>query len=498
MKLKTGERFAHVWFVRQTVDFSVTLYNSLKYKNNGHTLRNLFIVFHRNKYKQHVKGMKKYVFLFVLLFAGHFLSAQKKVMIMEIKDEIDPRMTRYVQLALDNAKEIKADLVVIEMDTYGGVLTDAKEIVDKIMHFEKPVYVYINSDAASAGALISISCDSIYMSPGASIGAATVVDGSGQKAPDKYQSYMRSIMRSTAEENKRDPNIAEGMVDEDVVIPGVKTAGKILTFSTSEALTNGYCEAKVESIDEILKRSQFQDATIEKFELGVSEKIISFALNPFISGILILIIIAGIYFEMQHPGLGFAGLAALVALILYLIPYYLNGLAENWEIIAFFLGIVLIAFEIFVIPGFGVAGVSGIVLCIGSLVLIMLNNDVFDFEFVEMNDILISLAAAVGGMLGAGVLLFVVGANLEKIPYYSKVALVDRQNRSEGYVATTYDIELKGKTGIAHTVLRPSGKVIIDGQLYDAYTRGEFIEKDQNIVVISDEGSSLKVKTLAS
>jgi membrane-bound serine protease (ClpP class) len=384
------------------------------------------------------------------------------------------------------------------MDTYGGVLTDAKEIVDKIMHFEKPVYVYINSDAASAGALISISCDSIYMSPGASIGAATVVDGSGQKAPDKYQSYMRSIMRSTAEENKRDPSIAEGMVDEDVVIPGVKTAGKILTFSTSEALKNGYCEAKVESIDEILKRSQLQDATIEKFELGVSEKIISLALNPFISGILILIIIAGIYFEMQHPGLGFAGLAALVALVLYLVPYYLNGLAENWEIIAFFLGIVLIAFEIFVIPGFGVAGVSGIVLTVGSLVLIMLNNDVFDFEFVQMNDILISLAAAVGGMLGAGVMLFVLGSNLEKTPFYSKVALTDRQNRSEGYVSTNYQVALKGKTGIAYTVLRPSGKVIIDGQLYDAYTRGEFIEKDQSILVISDEGSSLKVKIPAS
>jgi membrane-bound serine protease (ClpP class) len=442
--------------------------------------------------------MKKYILLFIFLSLAQVSMAQRKVMIMEIKDEIDPRMTRYVDLALGRAKEIKADLVLIEMDTYGGVLTDAKEIVDKIMHFEKPVYVFINSDAASAGALISISCDSIYMSPGASIGAATVVDGTGQKAPDKYQSYMRSIMRSTAEENKRDPTIAEGMVDEDVVIPGVKTAGKILTFSTSEALKNGYCEAKVESIEEILKRSRLENVSVEKFELGTSEKIISFALNPFISGILILIIIAGIYFEMQHPGLGFAGFAALVALILYLVPYYLNGLAENWEIIAFFIGVILIAFEVFVIPGFGIAGVSGIILTVGSLVLIMINNDAFDFEFVRMNDILLALAASVGGLLGAGVLLFVLGANLNKMPFYSKVALTDQQNRSEGYVSTNYQTELKGKTGIAHTVLRPSGKVIIDGQLYDAYTRGEYIEKDQHVEVISDEGSSLKVKIPAS
>ncbi|HEY0652608.1 MAG TPA: NfeD family protein [Chryseosolibacter sp.] len=442
--------------------------------------------------------MKKSILLFILLSVGQLALAQKKVMLMEIKNEIDPRMTRYVDLALNRASEIKADLVVIEMDTYGGVLTDAKEIVDKIMHFQKPVYVFINSDAASAGALISISCDSIYMSPGASIGAATVVDGSGQKAPDKYQSYMRSIMRSTAEENKRDPNIAEGMVDEDVVIPGVKAAGKILTFSTSEALKNGYCEAKVESVEDILERSGFGGAIVEKFELGTSEKIISFALNPFISGILILIIVAGIYFEMQHPGLGFAGLAALVALVLYLVPYYLNGLAENWEIIAFFIGIVLIAFEIFVIPGFGIAGVSGIILTVGSLVLIMINNDAFDFEFVRMNDILISLAAAMGGMLGAGVLLFLLGANLDKTPFYAKVALTDKQNRSEGYVATSYQNDLKGRVGIAQTVLRPSGKVLIDGQLYDAYTRGEYIEKDQQVEVISDEGPSLKVKMPAS
>jgi membrane-bound serine protease (ClpP class) len=442
--------------------------------------------------------MKKSIVLFILTAVAHLCYAQKKVMIMEIKSEIDPRMTRYVDLALKNAEEIKADLVLIEMDTYGGVLTDAKEIVDKIMHFKKPVYVFINSDAASAGALISISCDSIYMSPGASIGAATVVDGSGQKAPDKYQSYMRSIMRSTAEENKRDPTIAEGMVDEDVVIPGIKTAGKILTFSTTEALQNGYCEAKVESIDEILKRANLAGASIERFELGASEKIISLVLNPFISGLLILIIIAGIYFEMQHPGLGFAGLAALVALVLYLVPYYLNGLAANWEIIAFFIGIALIAFEIFVIPGFGIAGISGIVLTVASLVLIMINNEAFDFEFVKTNDLLVALAAAMGGVLGGGILLLVLGSNLDKTRFYAKVALTDQQNRSEGYVSTSFQASLKGKIGIAQTVLRPSGKIMIDGQLYDAYTRGEFIEKNERVEVISDEGSTLKVAIPAS
>jgi membrane-bound serine protease (ClpP class) len=441
--------------------------------------------------------MKKSLLLFTAVLSMASLMAQQKVLVMEIKDVIDPRMNRYVDLALREAEETKADFVIIDMDTYGGVLTDAKEIVDKIMHFKKPVWVFINSDAASAGALISIACDSIYMSPGASIGAATVVDGEGQKAPDKYQSYMRSIMRSTAEENGRDPKIAEGMVDEAIVIKGIKEAGQIITFSTSEALQHGFCNAKVESITEILERNHVKNYTIQKFELSVAERVISIVLNPLISSILILIIIAGIYFEMQTPGLGFAGLAALIALTLYLVPYYLNGLAENWEIIAFFLGIGLIAVEIFVLPGFGVAGISGIALTIGALFLIMINNDAFNFEFVPMTNLLYALAAAMGGTLGGMILLLVGGSKLPDTRFYKNIALTDTQNRSQGYVSVQYSESLIGRKGIAETVLRPSGKIEINGKIYDAYTRGDYIEKGQMVEVISEDGPSLKVKIVS-
>lgn len=425
------------------------------------------------------------------------LFAQQKVLVMEVKDVIDPRMHRYVDLALKEADGTKADIVIIEMDTYGGVLTDAKEIVDKIMHFKKPVWVFINSDAASAGALISIACDSIYMAPGASIGAATVVDGEGQKAPDKYQSYMRSIMRATAEENGRDPRIAEGMVDEDIEIKGVKEKGQIITFSTSEALEHGFCEARAESVEEILERNGVTNFTIHKFELGTTEKIISIVLNPFISSILILIIIAGIYFEMQTPGLGFAGLAALVALILYLVPYYLNGLAANWEILTFFIGLALIGVEIFVLPGFGIAGIAGIALTVGSLFLIMINNDAFDFEFVPTNNLLYALAAALGGTLGGMILLLVGGSKLPDTRFFKHIALTDTQNRSEGYVSFQLADSLLGKKGTAETVLRPSGKVMIEGKMYDAYTRGDYIQKGQIVEVISEEGPSLKVKMVS-
>jgi len=345
--------------------------------------------------------------------------------------------------------------------------------------------------------LISIACDSIYMSPGASIGAATVVEGAGGgAAPDKYQSYMRSIMRSTAEENGRDPRIAEGMVDEKIVIDSVKQAGKVITFTTSEAIAHGYCEAKVQSIEEILKRNHIDKYEIEYFKLGATEKIIAFFLNPFISGLLILVIIGGIYFELQTPGVGFPLFAAITALVLYLVPYYLNGLAEYWEILALLIGFILLVVEIFVTPGFGFIGVTGLVLIVGSLVLIMLNNDYFNFDFVPLGDIVVAMFATLGGISGGALLLFFGGARLTQTKAFRRMALTETQETRQGYSATANLEALLGKTGEAFTILRPSGKVMIENILYDAYTRGEYIEKGEAVEVISMEGSTLRVKKI--
>ncbi len=199
---------------------------------------------------------------------------------------------------------------------------------------------------------------------------------------------------------------------------------------------------------------------------------------------------------MQTPGVGFAGLAALIALILYLVPYYLNGLAENWEIIAFFLGVALLAIEIFVLPGFGIAGVSGITLIVMSLILIMLDNDFFNFDFVPQQSILLATAATLGGIVGAVGILFYLSSRLSKSTIFSSVALTETQERSQGYTSSSFKEPMKGKKGTAYTVLRPSGKVLIDGEMYDAYTRGDFIDKDIEIEVVNDEGTSLQVKRI--
>ncbi len=443
--------------------------------------------------------MKYFVLGIILLAHSATTHAQGSVssdtvFVMEIRDVIDPRMSRYVALALEEAENVHAKLVIIDMDTPGGALNDADEISTAILDFPIPIYVFINKDAASAGALISIACDSIYMTSGARIGAATVVTADGAAAPDKYQSYMRSIMRSTAEANNRDPKIAEAMVDEGLEIPEISKEGEVLTFSTSEAIANNYCEAEVDKIEDILKRHNYSDYQIYRYQKSSTEKVIALFLNPFVSGILILIIVGGIYFELQTPGVGFPLLASITAGILYLVPYYLNGLAANWEILIFLVGILLIVVEVFVIPGFGIAGISGLILTIGGLSLVMVNNDVFDFSFVPSGEVFTAVFTTLIGLLGAVLLTIFGGMGLTESKFFKRVALINVQDTKKGYTSNFHSRSYLGEKGTAYTVLRPSGKVLVGEEVLDAYTRGEFVSEGEAIQVIGEEGTSLKVK----
>ncbi len=444
--------------------------------------------------------MNRNTFLFLTLFAlstGTLLSQekQKKVFTFAIDQDIDPAMNRRVKLALEQAEALQVDVILIEMDTYGGAVTDADEIRTRILESKIPVYVFINKDAASAGALISIACDSIYMAPGSSIGAATVVNGAdGAAAPDKYQSYMRSMMRSTAEATGRNPQIAEAMVDEKLVVPGLSDAESVITFSVSEAIKNGYCEGEYVSQKAILEAQNLQSAQVIAYEEKTVDSIISFFLNPAVSGLLILLIIGGIYFELQTPGVGFPLALAISAALLYFIPYYLNGLAENWEILAFVIGLLLLVVEFFVIPGFGVFGVAGIVLTLGGLVLGMLPNEALDFKWVPSSQLFSALLTVILAALAAVGLVFWLTPKVNEWGAFKHLTLATTQDRSQGYTASVYSESLVGKIGTVHSRLRPSGKVELDGEIFDAYSRGDFLEKGQAIEVISTEGTSLRVK----
>ncbi len=451
--------------------------------------------------------------LIVLSVLGRAQNMDKKLVYkLNIKEEITKATWRQTQQAFEAADTLGADVFLIHMNTYGGTVLDADSIRTKLLQSPIPVYVFIDNNAASAGALISIACDSIYMRPGGSIGAATVVNQTGQSMPDKYQSYMRSTMRATAEAQgkdtiivagdtiikwRRDPKIAEAMVDQSVYIEGIIDTGKVLTFTPTEAIANGFCEGIAENIPEVLKKVGIENYEIVEYEPSWIEKIIGFLVHPMISGLLIMAIIGGIYFEMQSPGIGFPLGIAILAAVAYFAPLYLEGLAAHWEILVFFIGVILVAVEIFVIPGFGIAGVSGIVLMFVSLVLSLVNNVNFDFENVEVGNLGVAITTVVLGVFGGFILSLFLGNKLfsANSGMFRNLALKSVQEIEEGYVCIDTEIKgLKGKTGLTKTPLRPGGKVLIEGEIFDAIAYDGFIEKDIKIVVSKVEATQLYVE----
>ncbi len=421
-------------------------------------------------------------------------TTELKVYTFRIDEMIAPPVWRTTKLAIENAEKSNADLILISMNTYGGMLDAADSIRTKILDSEIPIYVFIDKNAASAGALISIACDSIYMAPGSNIGAATVVDQEGKVLPDKYQSYMRSMMRSTAEAKGRDPKIAQAMVDPKIYVAGISDTGQVLTFTVSEAIANNYCAAEVEDIEELLEHAGYKNYDFVEHKISSTDKIIGWLINPMISGVLIMVIIGGIYFELQSPGIGFPIAASVIAALLYFAPLYLEGLANNWEILLFLIGLILLVIEIFAIPGFGVFGILGVFFMVTGLTLSMVGNigpGFFDIDTTGVVKafliVVIAFFVAIFGSITASKKLFSTNA-------FGHLALDKVQTVEEGYTSALKSYSnLIGKKGITYTILRPSGKIIFGDELYDATARSGMIEKGIEIVVYDYQNSQLIV-----
>jgi len=453
--------------------------------------------------------------LFILIFLVLIQVANAKrplVYKINFKDEVGSKTWVFVKEGFRDAQQMKADVILIEMNTYGGTVLHADSIRTLILNSPIPTYVFINNNAASAGALIAIACDSIYMRPGANIGAATVVNETGQAMPDKYQSYMRSIIRSTAEAQgkdtimgehrsrvvkwRRDPHVAEAMVDGSIVIPGVVDSGKVLTLTASDAVRLGYCEAIVNNIDEIvINRLGYDDYDLVEFRPTFFDQVNGFLTNPAFQAILIMLIIGGIYFEMQAPGLGFPSIVALTAAVLYFAPLYLEGVAEYWEIILFVVGCLLLLAEVFIIPGFGVAGVSGGILVFLGLFFGLIDNVDFTFDSAPADESSRGILVILSGLTLGTTLIIYLSSKIGKRGVFSKFALQKTQDLSEGYISVPIGYsQLIGKEGVTETILRPSGKIRIDGVQYDAVALTSYLDKGVHIMVVKYENAQLYVR----
>ena len=346
--------------------------------------------------------------------------------------------------------------------------------------------------AVSAGALIAISCDKIVMVPGSSIGAATVVDQTGEKQSEKYQSYMRSEMRSTAERNGRRTDIAQGMVDETFVIEGLVDSTQLVTLTSKEAYKYEIADTLLENIDEVLKYFDLESAESVVERSNWAEDVVRFLNNPIISSILIMIGFFGLFAEIKSPGWGVPGTAGLLALTLFFGSSYILQLASIVEILMFIIGLGLILIEVFAIPGFGIAGISGILLIIASLFLALVGADPFiDMEAVSMAIIQLTVALVL-----SIILIIVLAKFLPRTTIFKKFVLSVEEKSEAGFVSHTTSEDMVGKMGKAITDLRPAGTAEIDGERVDVVTDSEFIEKGSSLEVVEVEGIRVVVREI--
>lgn len=441
-----------------------------------------------------------------------FASGQsgRLVYVLPIQEEINPTTWLYTRQGCEEALKLHADLLIIHLNTYGGSLQEADSIRTAIMRFPAPTIAFIDHNAASAGALIALACDSVFMTEGASMGAATVVGADGAPLPDKYQSYMRSMMRSTAEAHGkrwvesdsaylwwRDPLIAEAMVDPRITVPGLVDSTKVLSFTPNEAIEWGYADGTASSINDLLEKLEYHtdNTRISTYQPTFTSKLLGFLGSAAVQAFLIMIIVGGIYFELKSPGLGFPAAAAIIAAILYFLPMCITGTVSAWVIIMFITGIISIAFEIFVIPGFGIAGICGILAIASSIIIALIQKETV--IGVTLSDVAYACLIFFIGLAMALALIWYLSSEFAPKLVKHTVELQRTQQVRQGYIGVDMSPSRHiGQTAVTRTDMRPSGKIMLDGEVYDAVAAEGFIEAGQKVHIIRYENAQLYVTTI--
>jgi len=413
------------------------------------------------------------------------------VYVIEIKGVIESGLASIVERLLRQAETDSALAVIFEVNTPGGAVPAASEIRDAIFNSKIPTYAYVNREAISAGALVSLSCEKVIMVPGSAIGAVTPVDLSGTKASEKAVSYMRSVMRAIAEKRERDPKIAEAMVDESIEIEGIVEAGKLLTLTAEEALELNYADHITEGWPNVLKYIGAPNATIIRPKANWSENLVRFLTHPLVSSLLLSLGFLGLIYEITTQGWGIGGTLGLIALALFFGSHYLVNLANIVEILVFVAGAILLIIEIFFTPGFGLLGILGVLAILASIVFSLVGN----LPTVETGDFFRAIQTLALSLVLTVLFSIPIIKLIPKTAVWDRLILHSEQKKEEGYRSTPGEYEsLIGKSGISLTLLRPAGTAIIDSQRLDVVAEGDYIEKNVPIKVIMVEGNRIVVR----
>ena len=410
-------------------------------------------------------------------------SSEPEIYRVPVTGVIELGLAPFIQRSLDEATAAGASAVVLDLNTPGGRVDAAQEIVDAVEAADVPVYAFVNPRAFSAGAMIALAADRIYMRTGAVMGAATPVSGQGEKAPEKIVSAMRSEMRALAERRGLDPRIAEAMVDESIEVDGVVESGKLLTLTTEEAVAVGFAE-EVEDFQGVLQEAGITADRVVEAEVNWAEGVVRFLTHPLVSPFLLSIGFLGLLVEIKTPAFGLAGAAGVTALGLFFGGHYLVGLAGLEEILFLGAGIVLLLVEAFVVPGFGVFGLLGIGGVLAGIYLSMVGSlsTAVDYSQAAM-------------ILSASVLMVLVSAwaIIRTLPSNQRlrksgIMLGEDTGRDVGYLSAAIRADLVGRTGVAVTDLRPAGVGRFDDERIDVVAEEGWLTAGTPLEIVRAEG----------
>jgi membrane-bound serine protease (ClpP class) len=420
---------------------------------------------------------------FVFAAAVSRVAAQAPVVYrLAVSGVVENGLAPYILRGLREAAEAEAAAVYLDVDTPGGRIDAAERIADAVGASTVPVYAYVNPRAYSAGALIALSSKGIYMRPGAVLGAATPVGGDGVKASEKIVSAMRGEFRALAEARGLDPTVAEAMVDERVEVPGLDDAGRLLTLSTNEALRIGYAKGAPANQAQLLAAIALPGAHVVSLEPNWAELVVRFLTTPLVSPLLLSLGVLGLVFEIKTGTFGIGGLVSLVSLGLFFGSSFLVGLAGWEEVILLGIGLVAIVVEVFILPGFGAAGILGVVALAAAVILAMIGSSP---TAADVTQALVVLGASLA------ITVAVAYAWLRHLPNSGRFAglfLRGGAHQADGYIAAAPRGDLVGQDGIAMTDLRPAGTAQIGHERVDVVTEGEYVAQGRPVRVVRSEG----------
>lgn len=408
------------------------------------------------------------------------------VYVIRAEQTIESGLQSFLERAYEEAEEARAEHVMLVINTLGGRVDSAEAIGQLVRTSKVPTTAYVKGKAVSAGTYIALNAQSIIMEPGSAIGAAAVVDGSGELIDNpKTISYWTKAMMEAAEMNGRNPDIAAKMVD-----PRIKLAlpqlgqkleqGEILTLSATEAVKVGYAEFTAKSVDEALGHLGLQDREIVELKPSVVEKIGQFLTSPVVVTLLLILGIVGVAIELLVPGFGFPGILGIASFALYFFGHFVAGFAGMESVILFLVGIVLLICELF-IPSFGILGTLGTASIIGGILM----------SAADTRTAIISLVIA---LAAAALIVAFIAIRFKHLGVWNKFILKDRLTTEDGYVSAATKAGLFGKTGVALTPLRPAGTAVIDDERVDVVTSGEFISAGAAVKVVKVDGARIVVQ----